>query len=384
MTEEFSYPTRIVFGEGAVRELPEQLARLGMKRPLVLTDRGLASGGVLARVTGPLHEERISYAIIDDVAVDPTLESVEFALGVYRQGGCDGVVSLGGGSPMDTGKAVRLLSSHPPPLAQYDWARDGGRLITHPMPPMVAIPTTAGTGSEANRNLVVSLPETGRKTIISSQSMVPSLALCDPELTYGMPPWLTAGTGMDAMVHSMEALWANRFHPLADGMARKGIELCGKFLVRAVKDGQDREARAGMMIAALAGAAAMQKALGPVHSLAHPLTPVCGLHHGVATAVVLPAVMEFNLDAAAPQLAEIGVALGEPPCGSVDEAAKRAVERVRAMRQEMPIPSRLRDAGVKECQFPLLTEKAFQDTCHLANPRPCAPADLDLMFRASW
>jgi 4-hydroxybutyrate dehydrogenase len=384
MIAEMSYPTQIIFGKGAIRALSTQLARMGVTRPLVLTDRALASNGLLARLTAPLDDERVPYVLLDSVDLDPTLETVERALAVYREGECDGLVSLGGGSPMDTGKAVRLLSAHPPPLARYDWARGGGRFITRPMPPMVAIPTTAGTGSEANRNLVISLPETGRKTVISAQAMIPSLALCDPELTYGMPPWLTAGTGMDALVHNMEALWAKGFHPLADAMARKGIELCGKYLVRAVKDGHDEEARAGMMVAALAGAAAMQKALGPVHSLAHPLTPVCGLHHGLATAVILPVVMEFNLGAAAPQLAEVAAALGEPPSRDLHEAARRGVDRVRAMRREMPIPARLRDAGVKESQFALLTEKAFQDSCHLANPRPCEPADLEAMFRAAW
>jgi alcohol dehydrogenase class IV len=379
-----SFPTRIVFGKGAVREIPGELTGLGVKRPLVMTDRVLAGNGLLDRLTAALGEARVQHVVFDGVDPDPTGATVERALAAYREGACDSLVAFGGGSSIDTAKAVRLLCAHPPPLAQYDFVAEGWRLVTRPMPPMIAVPTTAGTGSEVGRGAVVTLAETGRKTIIASLALIPSVAVCDPELTYGLPAWLTAGTGTDTMVHSMEALWAKGFHPLADGVARKGIELCGRHLVRAVRSGRDEEAREGMMVAALAGATAMQKGLGPAHSLSHALTPICGLHHGIATAIVLPAVMEFNLDAAAPQLAEIAVALGEPATGDAELLARRGIARVRSMLREMEIPERLRDAGVKEGQIPLLTEKAFQDGCHLANPRACQPPDLEAMFRAAY
>jgi alcohol dehydrogenase class IV len=294
------------------------------------------------------------------------------------------VVAVGGGSPLDAGKGVRLLATHPPPLAQYDDARDGWRLVTRPIPPMVAIPTTAGTGSEVGRSFVVTLPETGRKTVIFAPPLMPSVALCDPELTYDLPPRLTAATGMDAFTHNLEALCSKGFHPLADALARRGVELCARHLVRAVRNGHDEEARAAMMVAAITGATAFQKGLGAAHALAHALTPLAGVHHGLANAIVLPYVMEFNLAAAAAPLAEAAVAMGEPPGSDLDRLARRAVERVRAMSRDAGIPATLREAGVKEAQLPQLAEKAFEDASHQGNPRPCGVADLAALLRAAY
>jgi alcohol dehydrogenase class IV len=383
MITEMSFPTRIVFGKGAIREVPNHLARLGVKRPLVVTDAGLVSTGLLGKLTAVLEAAHVPVAVFDGVEPNPTGETVERGLAAYKAGSCDGVIGIGGGSPVDAAKGVRLLATHPLPLAQYDDAKDGWRLITHPVPPMIAIPTTAGTGSEVGRSFVVTLPETGRKTVIFAPPLMPSVAVCDPELTYDLPPRLTAATGMDAFTHNLEALCSKGFHPLADALARKGIELCGQHLVKAVRDGHDDEARAGMMIAAITGAAAFQKGLGAAHSLAHALTPVAGVHHGMANAIVLPYVMEFNLDAATSQLAEAAVALGEPPSPDKHQLARRAVERVRAMSRDAGIPANLREVGVKENQLPLLTEKAFEDACHQSNPRPCQPADLGALLRAA-
>jgi len=382
MITEFSFPTRIVFGEGALREVPNHLARLGVKKPLVVTDAGVVATGLLGRLVAVLDAERVPHAIFDAVEPNPTGATVENGLLAWREHGCDGVVGLGGGSPLDAAKGVRLLATHPLPIAQYDDARDGWRLVTNPMPPMIAIPTTAGTGSEVGRSFVVTLPETGRKTVIFAPPLMPSVAICDPALTFDLPPRLTAATGMDAFTHNLEALCAKGFHPLADAMAAKGIELCGKFLVRAVKDGRDAEARAGMMIAAITGATAFQKGLGAAHALAHALTPIAGVHHGLANAIVLPYVMEFNLVAAAPRLAEAARALGEPPAEE-DALARRAVERVRTLARDAGIPARLSEVGVKESMLPLLTEKAFEDASHGSNPRPCRPADLAALLRAA-
>ncbi len=384
MITEMSFPTRIVFGKGAVREIPNHLARLGVKRPLVVTDRGVVAAGLVARLMGVLEGAKISFATFDAVEANPTGETVVRGLEAYRAGACDGVIGIGGGSPVDAAKGVRLLATHPLPLAQYDDAKDGWRLVTNPMPPMIAIPTTAGTGSEVGRSFVVMLPETGRKTVVFAPPLMPSVAVCDPELTYDLPPKITAATGMDAFTHNLEALCAKGFHPLADALARKGIELCGRYLLRAVKNGRDEEARAHMMIAAITGAAAFQKGLGASHALAHALTPVAGVHHGLANAIVLPFVMEFNLGHAAAALAEAAVALGEPPSADQDHLARRAVERVRALAGAAGIPSRLRDAGVKDSQLPLLAEKAYEDASHLANPRPCQPADLAALLHAAF
>jgi 4-hydroxybutyrate dehydrogenase len=383
MITEFSFPTRIVFGEGALKEVPNHLARLGVKRPLVVTDQGIVATGLLGRLTAVLDAERIPHAVFDAVEPNPTGVTVENGLSAWREHGCDGIIGLGGGSPLDAAKGVRLLATHPLPLAQYDDARDGWRLVTNPLPPMIAIPTTAGTGSEVGRSFVVTLPETGRKTVIFAPPLMPSVAVCDPALTFDLPPRLTAATGMDALTHNLEALCAKGFHPLADAMAYKGLVLCGQFLLRAVKDGRDAEARAGMMIAAITGATAFQKGLGAAHALAHALTPVAGVHHGLANAIVLPYVMEFNLQAAQAQLAEVARALGEPPAEE-DLLARRAVERVRAISREAGLPQRLSEVGVKESMLPLLTEKAFEDACHQSNPRPCGPADLAALLHAAY
>jgi 4-hydroxybutyrate dehydrogenase len=384
MITEMSFPTRIVFGQGAVKEVPNHLARLGVKRPLVVTDQGLVRSGLLERLTVALDGAKIAFAVFDGVEPNPTGATIERGLAAYHEARCDGVVAIGGGSPIDAAKGIRLVSAHPLPLAQYDDAKDGWRLVTNPLPPMIAIPTTAGTGSEVGRSFVVTLPETGRKTVVFAPPLMPSVAVCDPELTYDLPPRLTAATGMDAFTHNLEALCAKGFHPLADALARKGIELCGRYLVRAVRNGRDEEARAHMMIAAITGAAAFQKGLGAAHALAHALGPVSGVHHGLANAIVLPYVMEFNLGHGAAALAEAAVALGEPQSDDQGELARRAVERVRALLREVGIPERLRDAGVMESQLPLLTEKAWEDASHLANPRPCQPADLAALLHAAF
>jgi 4-hydroxybutyrate dehydrogenase len=384
MITEMSFPTRIVFGKGALQEVPNHLARLGVKRPLIVTDKGLADTGLLTRLTTVLERAKVAFAVFDGVEPNPTGATVERGLAAWRAANCDGVIGLGGGSSIDAAKGVRLLAAHPLPLAQYDDAKDGGRLVTNPLPPMIAIPTTAGTGSEVGRSFVVTLPETGRKTVVFAPPLMPSVAICDPELTYDLPPRLTAWTGMDALTHNLEALCAKGFHPLADALAHKGLELCGRYLVRAVRDGHDEEARGQMMVAAITGAAAFQKGLGAAHALAHALGPVSGVHHGLANAIVLPYVMEFNLDHARAALAEAAVAMGEPSPGGEEALARSAVVRVRAISRDAGIPQRLRDVGVKESQYPLLTEKAFEDASHQSNPRPCQPADLAALLSAAY
>ena len=385
MITEFSFPTRVVFGPGALRELPGHLARLGVRRPLVVTDRGVVGTGLVDRLAAVLDAASLTFRIFDDVEPNPTGETVERGLAVYQEAASDGLVAIGGGSPIDAAKGVRLLTSHPPPLAQYDDAKDGGRLVTQPLPPMIAVPTTAGTGSEVGRSFVVTLEETGRKTVVFAPPLMPTVAVCDPELTYGLPPKLTAATGMDAFTHNLEALCAKGFHPLADALARKGLELCARHLPTAVRDGSDPDARAGMMIAAITGATAFQKGLGAAHALAHALGPISGVHHGLANAVVLPYVMEFNLPAAPSALAEAALAMGEPPGdGDPERLARRAVERVRSLAREAGLPEKLREVGVKESQLGALAVRAFEDASHLTNPRPCTLADLSALLHAAY
>jgi alcohol dehydrogenase class IV len=384
MITEMSFPTRIVFGKGALAQVPDHLARLGVARPLVVTDRGVVAAGLAGRLRAVLDATRLTVSTFDAVDSDPTGATVEAGLAAYQGGACDGIVAIGGGSPIDAAKGIRLRVTHPPPLAQYDDARDGWRLVRAPLPPMIAIPTTAGTGSEVGRSFVVTLEETGRKTVVFAPPLLPTVAVCDPELTYDLPPRLTAATGMDALTHNLEALCAKGFHPLADALARKGLELCARHLLAAVRNGRDDEARAGMMIAAITGAAAFQKGLGAAHSLAHALTPVAGVHHGLANAIVLPHVMEFNLPQAVAPLAEVARAMGEASGQDEEALARRAVERVRALARAAGIPARLRDVGVQEEQLPTLAEKAYEDASHLANPRRCERADLAALLRAAF
>ncbi len=379
-----AWPTRIVLGPGALARLGGEVARLGVRRPLVVTDRGVVAAGIAERVYAALGEEELRFARFEEVRANPTDRDAAEGLAAFRAGECDGLVAVGGGSSIDAAKLVQLLTTHAPPLSRYDDAAGGDRFVRDTMPPLVAIPTTSGTGSEVGRSSVAILPETGRKTVIFSPYLMPRAAICDPELTVGLPPALTAWTGMDALTHSVEAYLATGFHPLADALALDGVRRVARALPAAVRDGADLAARTDMMIAAMEGATAFQKGLGASHALAHALTPLAGVHHGLANAVVLPAVLEWNRPAAAARLARVAVALGEPD-GDGDEAlSARAVERVRALARGIGIPARLRDVGVQEEALPRVAESAFEDASHRTNPRPCTAADLLALARSAW
>jgi len=373
---EMSFPTKVVFGAGALGRLPAQVERLKMKRPLLVTDQGVVKAGLAQRVHDVLKAAQITYEVFDQVKPDPTEKDAFDGLAAYRAGSCDGIVALGGGSPLDAAKLIQLLTTHAPPLSKYDDATGGDRFVQDNLPPLIAIPTTAGTGSEVSRSGVATLADTGRKTVIFSPLLLPKAAICDPLLTLGLPPLPTAATGMDAFTHCLEAYVANGFYPLADALAIDGIQRCARSLVTAVKNGQDVAARGDMMVAAMEGAMAFQKGLGAAHAIAHGLTPISGVHHGLANAILLPTVMEFNRTAAQPRFASVAVAMGEDPKQPEDVLAKRAIERVRALNQEIGIPARLRDAGVKQEDLSRIAGKAFQDASHLANPRKCTEADL--------
>jgi len=371
-----SWPTRVVLGPGALGRLPDELARLGVRRPLVVTDRGVVKAGLAARVHDLLGRAGLRAARFEDVTPNPTDRDAAAGLAAYRAGDCDGLVAIGGGSALDCGKLVQVLTTHPPPLSRYDDAAGGDRFVKDDMPPLVAIPTTAGTGSEVGRSGVATLPDTGRKTVIFSPYLMPKAAICDPELTMDLPPHLTAATGMDAFTHGLEAYVARGFHPLADAVALDAIRRVARSLEVAYHAPRELAARTDMMIAAMEGAMAFQKGLGACHALAHALTPISGLHHGLANAVVLPAVMEFNRGAAAPRLARVAIAMGEDPRADDDALAAVAIQRVRRLAGALGIPARLRDAGVREGDLPRIAGKAFQDASHQTNPRPCSEADL--------
>lgn len=366
----FAFPTIIVFGPGAVRRLPEVLEQRGIRRPLLVTDAGLVQTKVFQTVSTLLP----GAVVFSRVEPNPTEANVQEGVAAYRENGCDGLVGLGGGSPLDAAKAIRLKVTHQLPLAEYDDLLDGARFITADLPPYIAIATTSGTGSEVSRSTVITLAATNRKTVVFSPHLIPSVAIADPELTLALPPHITAGTGMDAFTHNVEAYVSSGFHPICDAVALEGARLAWDNLPRVMANPGDLEARSNMMLASIMGALAFQKGLGATHSLAHPLSSDCGMHHGTANAVMLPYVLEFNKPAVEVRLRELAARFGG---GDI-------VERVRELNRAAEIAPRLRDFGVREEQLPSLADKAIQDGCHQLNPRPCTREDLFELYRAAY
>ncbi|KTR03137.1 4-hydroxybutyrate dehydrogenase [Aureimonas ureilytica] len=351
-----TYLTRIEFDEGAIARLPALLEGLGVRRPLIVTDRGLVATGLVERV---LTLFDAAPTVFPDTPANPTEEAVEAAFALYGREGCDGIVGLGGGSSIDLAKAVRLLSGHAGPLAQYTAVEGGAAKIHGRICPLIAVPTTSGTGSEVGRASVIITAE-GRKLGIVSPHMLPSVALCDPELTYGLPPKLTAATGMDALSHCLETYMAPSVNPPADAIALDGLKRGFGAIRRAVRDGADRQARWEMMMCALEGAMAFQKGLGAVHALTHPLGAVreLNLHHGTLNAVLTPAVLRFNRPAIGGKWDVLADILG----GAPDEV-------MADLSRDIGLPSGLDEMGVTEAMMERVSGEALKDHCHGTNPR---------------
>jgi alcohol dehydrogenase class IV len=329
---------------------------------LIVTDKGLVASGIVDRATKPLGADAV---VFDETPANPTEEAVIAAKMLYDRAGCDGVVGLGGGSSLDLAKAVRLLTGHQGPLEDYAAVAGGVARIHGRICPMIAAPTTSGTGSEVGRAAVI-VTAGGRKLGIISDFMFPTVALCDPELTYGLPPLLTAATGMDALAHCLETYMAPAFNPPAEAIALHGLS-CGFGAIRAaVADGSNRNARRDMMVSALEGALAFQKGLGAVHSLSHPMGAIRQpiLHHGTLNAVLMPAVLRFNRDAIGPKWDELTRRLG----GAPDEV-------IAALNSEIGIPAGLREMGVTDAMMEAVSHAALKDHCHLTNPHLASQAD---------
>ncbi len=380
----FAFPNRIVFGAGALGELGNELNRLKVRRPMLVTDPGVVQCGLAERVIAECLRAGLTLPVFDAVSPNPVEQNVLDGATRYREAQCDGVIGLGGGSPLDTAKAIRLAVTHPLPLEQYDDQLNGGEKIGPAVPPMIAIATTSGTGSEVGRSAVIILRATDRKTVIFSPHLIPSVALADPELTLGMPPKITAGTGLDALTHNVEAYLARGFHPMCDAIALQGTRLAVKHLPTAVHNGQDLAARNAMMMAAIMGAVAFQKGLGAVHSLAHPLSSIANLHHGTTNGILLPAVLEFNRATSEDRLRDLALAMELDVARlAVSEAASAAIERIRGLLKEVDIPDRLSALGITREMVPTLARKAMEDACHQLNPRPCTQADMVALYERS-
>jgi 4-hydroxybutyrate dehydrogenase len=371
----WSFPTTIVFGEGALATVGKHTKRVGGTRALVVADGGVTRAGITMQVTKALAAAGIPASAFDDVDPNPVEKNVVDGVVAYREAQADVVVAVGGGAPLDVGKLIALKTTHDRPLVDYDDAAGGDRFITKDIPPIVTIPTTAGTGSEVGRSGVVTLAATGRKTVIFSPHLLARVAILDPTLTRSLPARVTAATGFDALTHCLEAYCSKGDHPMADAIALGGLELCAKYLERATKHGEDMKARGGMMKAAMMGAVAFQKGLGACHSLAHPLSSEKALHHGLANALCLPAVVDWNASVVAERLERVRAIL--------DANAKTAGEALRDLRARLGLPGGLRAEGVTEGDLDRLADKAFEDACHLGNPRPVTRDDLRALYVAS-
>ena len=371
-----NYLTTIQFDFGAVKLLPAELERLGIRRPLLVTDKGVRAAGLLGRVIERLGASPA--VVYDETPPNPTEDAVLAATEVFREGDCDGVVALGGGSAIDLGKAVALLATHPAPLQQYAAVEGGAARITAKVAPLVAIPTTAGTGSEVGRGSVIVMGS-GRKLGLLSPHLLPKVAICDPELTLGLPPMLTAATGMDALAHCIETFIASAVNPTADAIALDGLRRGIGHIERATRDGSDREARSNMMIAAFEGALAFQKGLGAVHALSHPLGAVPGisLHHGTLNAVLLPAVLRFNRPAIGAKYEQLAEAMGLAPGADPAEA-------IAALNVRLGLPAGLQAMGVSRDVLPGIAQAAMKDHCHATNPRAATAEDYLRMLEESF
>jgi len=380
------YLTQIDIDPGTVRLLAGECRRCGITRPLVVTDRGVRAAGVLQPALDAL--EGLPHAVFDGTPSNPTEAAVRQAVALYREAGCDGLVAVGGGSAIDLAKGVAIAATHAGPLAHYATIEGGSPRITAGVAPLIAVPTTAGTGSEVARGAIL-IVDDGRKLGFHSWHLMPQAALLDPELTLGLPPGLTAATGMDAIAHCMETFLSAAVNPPADGIALDGLARGWGHIERATRDGRDIEARWQMMSASMQGAMAFQKGLGCVHSLSHSLGGVDPwLHHGTLNAVFLPAVIRFNAGAESVQrdrrLQRMAQALGLRPAGDDSATAAEALaQAVQAMNQRLGLPPGLAAMGVTEAQFERVIDGAMADHCHATNPRRATRDDYRAMLQAS-
>jgi alcohol dehydrogenase class IV len=363
-----TYLTRIQFDHGALALLADEMKAIGIKRPLIVTDPGLAKTPIIDLVKDAMGRPN-DLAVFDRTPGNPTEAATLEALEMYKARGCDGVVAVGGGSSMDLAKGVRLLATHDGALAHYAMVEGGVARIRADVAPMIAIPTTAGTGSEVGRGAVIVLAD-GRKLALVSPHLIPNLALCDPDLTLGLPKHLTAGTGMDAVAHCIETFCAPSINPPAEAIALDGLGKAARHLDRAIADPFDKEARWNMMMASMEGAMAFQKGLGAVHALSHPLGALTevSLHHGTLNAVLMPAVLRFNRSVLGDKWGKLAEVIGVP-------AGQDLAEFVAEWNSRSGIPTGLRTMGVTDAMLAKIAEAAMKDHCHATNPRKATVGD---------
>ena len=372
------YVTQIQFECGAIRLLRSECERTGITRPLIVTDAGVKAAGVLQKALDVLGDMVV--AVFDQTPSNPTEAAVRAAAALYRAQGCDGLIAVGGGSAIDCAKGVAIAATHEGPLTYYATIEGGSARITERVAPLIAVPTTSGTGSEVARGAII-IVDDHRKLGFHSWHLVPKSAICDPELTLGLPPRLTAATGMDAVAHCMETFMAAAFNPPADGIALDGLERAWAHIERATTNGSDVEARTQLMSASMQGAMAFQKGLGCVHSLSHSLGGVDPrLHHGTLNAMFLPSVIAFNATAESVQkdkrLQRMAHAMGLASASDLGEAVKD-------MNARLGLPTGLAAMGVTEDLFDRIITGALADHCHKTNPRLATADDYRQMLSSA-
>jgi len=375
LTGNWTYPTAIRFGAGRIKELPEACAEAGMNRPLLVTDRGLADLPITRAALDILEAAGLGRSLFAEVDPNPNEQNLAAGVEAFRAGGHDGVVAFGGGSGLDLGKMVAFMSGQTRPVWDFEdigdwWQRADAETIA----PIVAVPTTAGTGSEVGRASVITNSRTHEKKIIFHPRVLPRVVLCDPELTVGMPRPITAGTGLDAFAHCVEAFSSPYYHPMSQGIALEGMRLVKEYLPRAYADGTDLEARAHMMSAALMGSTAFQKGLGAIHAMSHPIGAVFNTHHGTTNAICMPAVLEFNADVIREQFDMAAGYLGIE--GGFDGFRAFAQE----LNDRLGIPRTLSEVGVTPDRLDDLAAMAIQDPSCGGNPVTLTVENLKTLF----
>ncbi len=373
----WSFPTAIRFGAGRISELPDACAAAGIARPLLVTDRGLAGLAITGQTLDILDAAGLGRAIFAEVDPNPTDVNLEAGVAAFKAGGHDGVVAFGGGSGLDLGKMVAFMAGQTRPVWDFEdigdwWTRADADAIF----PNVAVPTTAGTGSEVGRASVITNSQTHAKKIIFHPKVLPTVVICDPELTVGMPPAITAGTGLDAFAHCVEAFSSPHYHPMSQGIALEGMRLVKENLQRAYADGSDIQARANMMSAAAMGATAFQKGLGAIHAMSHPVGAMFNTHHGTTNAVCMPAVLEFNAPAIADRFDMAAAYLG------LSGGFKGFQDFTQNLNDDLGIPRKLSDLGVTTDAIPDLVEGAIADPSCGGNPIELTRANLTELFLA--
>jgi len=374
---QFNFPTTIRFGAGVIAELPAYLLNNQLKRPLISTDPTIAGLDFFKQIVSDLNAKGFVVTVFHDLHKNPVKSDVYKGTEAYDNGHCDCIIGIGGGAAIDVARAILLRINHREDLFKYDDLIGGDIYVTNDVPPFIAIPTTSGTGSEVGRSAIIADDETHQKKILFSPKLLAKIVFADPLLTMGLPPFITAATGMDALTHNMEAFLAKNYHPLCDGIALEGMRLIAQSIEAAVKN-PDIESRSNMLLASMMGAIAFQKGLGVVHSLAHPLSSLLDTHHGLANAVNLPYGMQFNIAGFEDRFVRMARALGVK-----NETGEGVVDYLFDLNDRLGISKTLTGIGVKEGHIETLADLAFADFAHPNNPKPVGRNDFKVLYQTA-